>query len=62
MANWFESLGLKPGPLHAQLVTVTEIAIPFGLAFGFFTPVMYGGVAALMVVAVSPTTSRTGSS
>jgi putative oxidoreductase len=52
MANWFESLGLKPGPLHAQLVTVTELAIPVGLALGLFTPVMYGGVAALMVVAM----------
>jgi len=26
MANWFESLGLKPGPLHAWNVTLTEVA------------------------------------
>ena len=32
MANWFESLGLKPGPFHAQLVTVTELVIPVGAA------------------------------
>jgi putative oxidoreductase len=51
MANWFESLGLKPGPLHAQLVTVTELAIPVGLVLGFLTPVMYAGVCALMLVA-----------
>jgi putative oxidoreductase len=51
MANWFESLGLKPGPLHAQLVTVTELAIPLGLVVGFFTPLMYAGVCALMLVA-----------
>ena len=51
MANWFESLGLKPGPLHAQLVTVTELVIPVGLLLGFLTPLMYGGVCALMIVA-----------
>jgi putative oxidoreductase len=51
MANWFESLGLKPGPLHAQLVTVTELVIPVGLALGFLTPLMYAGVVSLMLVA-----------
>ncbi|HXY90885.1 MAG TPA: DoxX family protein [Acidimicrobiia bacterium] len=51
MANWFESLGLKPGALHAQLVTLTEVTIPVALALGFLTPLMYGGVAALMIVA-----------
>jgi putative oxidoreductase len=51
MANWFESLGLKPGPLHAQLVTVTELVIPVGLLLGFLTPLMYAGVCSLMLVA-----------
>ena len=51
MANWFESLGLKPGPLHAWNVTLTELAVPVVLVAGFLTPVAYGGVAALMVVA-----------
>jgi putative oxidoreductase len=51
MANWFESLGLKPGPLHAQLVTITEVTVPFALALGFLTPVMYGAVAAVVLVA-----------
>jgi putative oxidoreductase len=51
MANWFESLGLKPGPLHAWNVTLTELAIPPILALGFLTPLAYGGVAALMLVA-----------
>jgi putative oxidoreductase len=52
MANWFESLGLKPGPLHAWAVTLTEIAIPFLLLAGLLTPLAYGGVCALMVVAL----------
>jgi putative oxidoreductase len=52
MANWFESLGLKPGPLLAWAVTLTEVTIPFLLVAGFLTPLAYGGVCALMVVAV----------
>jgi putative oxidoreductase len=51
MANWFESLGLKPGWLHAQMVTFTELALPVLLLLGFLTPLAYGGVCALMVVA-----------
>lgn len=51
MANWFESLGLKPGWLHAQVVTATELAIPVGLVLGLFTPLMYAGVVSLMLVA-----------
>jgi putative oxidoreductase len=51
MANWFESLGLKPGWLHAQMVTFTELALPGLLVLGFLTPLAYGGVCALMVVA-----------
>ena len=26
ISNWFESLGIKPGPLHAWNVTLTELA------------------------------------
>jgi putative oxidoreductase len=51
MANWFESLGLKPGWLHAQMVTGTELALPVLLVLGFLNPLAYGGVCALMVVA-----------
>ena len=51
MANWFESLGLKPGPLHARMVTLTELVFPVLLAVGLLTPFAYGGVAALMLVA-----------
>jgi putative oxidoreductase len=51
MANWFESLGLKPGPFHAMMVTYTELALPAMLVLGFLNPVAYGGVCALMIVA-----------
>ena len=52
MANWFESLGLHPGHFHALMVTGTEVAIPVALALGFLTPLCYGGVCALMLVAM----------
>jgi putative oxidoreductase len=51
MANWFESLGIKPGPLHAQLVTYTELGVPVLLLLGFLTPLAYAGVCSLMLVA-----------
>ena len=60
MANWFESLGLKPGWLHAQMVTMTELALPAMLVLGFLTPLAYGGVCALMVVAFLTNHLRNG--
>jgi putative oxidoreductase len=60
MANWFESLGLKPGWLHAQMVTGTELALPALLVLGFLTPVAYGGVCALMIVAFLTNHLRNG--
>ena len=52
MANWFESLGLRPGPLHAWNVTLTELAVGPALAVGVLTPVSYGGAAAIALVAL----------
>jgi putative oxidoreductase len=51
MANWFESLGLRPGPLHAWMVTLTELAGGAVLMLGLFSPFAAGGTAALMLVA-----------
>ncbi|MEX0663955.1 MAG: DoxX family protein [Acidimicrobiia bacterium] len=52
MANWFESLGLKPGKLHAWNVTLTEMAVGPALVLGLFTPVAFGGTAAIVLVAL----------
>jgi putative oxidoreductase len=52
MANWFESLGLKPGKLHAWNVTLTELAVGPVLALGLVTPAAYGGAAAIVLVAL----------
>ncbi len=51
IANWFESLGLKPGPVHAWNVTLTELGVGAVLILGFLTPISYGGLASLMLVA-----------
>jgi putative oxidoreductase len=60
MANWFESLGLRPGPIHAWAVTLTELGIPVLLLAGFLTPLAYGGVCALMLVALLTNHLRNG--
>jgi putative oxidoreductase len=52
MANWFESLGLRPGKLHAWNVTLTELAVGPALAAGLVTPAAYGGTAAIVLVAL----------
>jgi len=52
MANWFESLGLKPGKVHAWNVTLTELAVGPALVLGLLTPAAYGGVAAILLVAL----------
>jgi putative oxidoreductase len=51
MANWLESLGLRNGPLQAQLLTWTEVALGPMLILGLATPLAYGAAASLMLVA-----------
>jgi putative oxidoreductase len=50
--RWFESLGLKPGVLHARMSVVTEIGAGLGLALGLLTPLTAGALIATMVVAI----------
>jgi putative oxidoreductase len=52
IANWFESLGLKPGPVHAWNVTVSELLVGAILVAGFLTPLAYAGVASIALVAL----------
>jgi len=51
MANWLESLVLRNGSLQAQLLTWSEVIVGPVLALGLLTPVAYGAVASLMLVA-----------
>jgi len=49
--RWFESLGMKPGWLHAWTASLTEIGAGALLVLGFFTPVAAAGVIGVMLVA-----------
>jgi putative oxidoreductase len=50
-ARWFESLGMRPGPLHAWLASGTEIGAGALLVLGLLTPLAAAGVVGVMVVA-----------
>jgi len=51
-AGWFQSLGMKPGILHAWLASITELVAGAMLVFGLFTPLAAAGVVGVMVVAL----------
>lgn len=50
-ARWFESLGMRPGRLHAWLASLTELAAGLGLVVGLATPLGAAGVVGVMLVA-----------
>ena len=49
--RWFESLGMRPGPLHAWLASLTEIGAGALLVVGALTPLAGAGVIGVMAVA-----------
>ncbi len=50
-ARWVESLGMRPGVLHAWLASLTEIGSGALLVVGLLTPFAGAGVVGVMVVA-----------
>jgi putative oxidoreductase len=50
-AGWFESLGMRPGRVHAWLASLTEVAAGALLVLGLLTPLAGAGVVGVMVVA-----------
>ncbi|HEY8545835.1 MAG TPA: DoxX family protein [Acidimicrobiales bacterium] len=50
-ANWFDSMGMRPGHLHARLAAGGELATGTCIALGLLTPVAGLGLVALMSVA-----------
>lgn len=50
-ACWFDSIGMRPGAVHARIAAGTEVAAGLGLAVGLLTPIPAAGFVALMVVA-----------
>ena len=49
--RWFESLGLRPGLVHAWLASLTELGAGVLLIIGLFNPVAAAGVVGVMTVA-----------
>jgi putative oxidoreductase len=50
-ARWFESLGMKPGILHAWMASLVEVAAGAALVLGLFTSIAAAGVVGVMLVA-----------
>ena len=50
-ARWFESLGMRPGVLHAWTASLTELGAGALLLLGLATPLGCAGVIGTMVVA-----------
>ena len=50
--RWFESLGMKPGPLHAWLASLTEVVGGTMLVLGLATPLACAAVIGVMLVAL----------
>lgn len=50
-ARWFESLGMKPGILHATVASLVELGAGILLILGLLTPLAGAGVVGVMLVA-----------
>jgi len=50
-ARWFESLGMRPGRLHAWTASITELGAGALLLLGLATPLACAGIIGTMVVA-----------
>jgi putative oxidoreductase len=51
-ARWFESIGIRPGRVHALLGSVTELGAGVLLLIGLLTPLAAAAVVGTMVVAL----------
>jgi putative oxidoreductase len=51
-ARWFESIGIRPGKVHALVATATELGAGAMLILGLLTPIAAGGVIGVMAVAL----------
>jgi putative oxidoreductase len=49
--RWFASLGMKPGPLHAWIASLTEVGAGAMLVLGLLTPLAAAAIVGVMVVA-----------
>jgi putative oxidoreductase len=59
-ARWFESIGIRPGRVHALMATVTELGAGALLVLGLLTPLAAGAVVGTMLVALIANHLRNG--
>jgi putative oxidoreductase len=59
-ARWFESIGIRPGRVHALAATVTELGAGALLVLGLLTPLAAAGVVGTMLVALVANHARNG--
>jgi putative oxidoreductase len=59
-ARWFESIGIRPGRVHALLATLTELGAGVFLFLGLLTPMCAGAVMGVMLVALIANHLRNG--
>ena len=59
-ARWFESIGIRPGRVHALAATVTELGAGALLVLGLLTPLAAAGVVGTMTVALVANHARNG--
>src|SRR5207237_7815032 len=58
--RWFESLGMKPGKLHAWLASGPALAAGAGLVLGLLTPLAAGALIGVVLVAFITNHLRAG--
>ena len=59
-ARWFESLGIRPGVVHAWTASLTELGAGALVLVGLATPVACAGIVGTMVVALVTNHMRNG--
>ncbi|HZQ29383.1 MAG TPA: DoxX family protein [Acidimicrobiales bacterium] len=59
-ARWFESIGIRPGKVHAWIASTTEIGAGVLLVLGLFTPLAAAGGVGTMTVALVANHLRNG--
>lgn len=59
-ARWFDSLGMRPGHLHAWLASLTEVGAGGLLVIGLLTPLAGAATVGVMVVACITNHLRNG--
>lgn len=50
-AGWFDGMGMRPGRVHAEVASITEILAGLALVIGLFTPLASAAVIGVMLVA-----------